>query len=302
MTKDSIAAIILTKNEEKHIARCINSLKGICNEVFIIDSLSTDRTCEIAEELGAKVYKNPWKNYATQFNYGVYQCPIQSEWIWRIDADEFLEGNIGIAVKNALSNCSADVNGIYVRKRIDFMGKPLLHGGWYPSYHLKVFRRGHGDCENRWMDEHIRIFDGTTITIEEGNQVDANLNDLTWWTEKHNGYATREMVDMLMMEYRMDAKAQEVTPKFFGTEEQRKRWLKIKYIKTPLFIRPFINFFLRYILKRGFLDGKEGFLWHILQGFWYRMLVDAKIFEIKKKYNFNEEKIKNFLKENYLNK
>ena len=194
MTKDSIAAIILTKNEEKHIARCINSLKGICNEVFIIDSLSTDRTCEIAEELGAKVYKNPWKNYATQFNYGVYQCPIQSEWIWRIDADEFLEGNIGIAVKNALSNCSADVNGIYVRKRIDFMGKPLLHGGWYPSYHLKVFRRGHGDCENRWMDEHIRIFDGTTITIEEGNQVDANLNDLTWWTEKHNGYATREMV------------------------------------------------------------------------------------------------------------
>ena len=302
MTKDSIAAIILTKNEEKHIARCINSLKGICNEVFIIDSLSTDRTCEIAEELGAKVYKNPWKNYATQFNYGVYQCPIQSEWIWRIDADEFLEGNIGIAVKNALSNCSADVNGIYVRKRIDFMGKPLLHGGWYPSYHLKVFRRGHGDCENRWMDEHIGIFDGTTITIEEGNQVDANLNDLTWWTEKHNGYATREMVDMLMMEYRMDAKAQEVTPKFFGTEEQRKRWLKIKYIKTPLFIRPFINFFLRYILKRGFLDGKEGFLWHILQGFWYRMLVDAKIFEIKKKYNFNEEKIKNFLKENYLNK
>lgn len=299
---NSIAAIILTKNEEKHIARCIKSLTGICNEIFVIDSLSTDRTCEIAEELGAKVYKNPWKNYATQFNYGVYQCPIQSEWIWRIDADEFLEGNIGIAVKNILSNCPTNVNGVYVRKRIDFMGKPLLHGGWYPSYHLKIFRKGHGDCENRWMDEHIRIFDGTTITIEEGNQVDANLNDLTWWTEKHNGYATREMVDMLMMEYGMDAKAQEVTPKFFGTEEQRKRWLKIKYIKTPLFIRPFINFFLRYILKRGFLDGKEGFLWHILQGFWYRMLVDAKIFEIKKKYNFNEEKIKNFLKDNYLNK
>lgn len=299
MIKNSIAAIILTKNEEKHIARCINSLKGICNEVFVIDSFSADRTCEIAEELGAKVYKNPWKNYATQFNYGVYQCPIQSEWIWRIDADEFLEGNIGIAVKNVLSNCPADVNGVYVRKRIDFMGKPLLHGGWYPSYHLKIFRKGHGDCENRWMDEHIRIFDGTTITIEEGNQVDANLNDLTWWTEKHNGYATRETVDMLMMEYGMDAKAQEVTPKFFGTEEQRKRWLKIKYIKTPLFIRPFINFFLRYILKRGFLDGKEGFIWHILQGFWYRMLVDAKIFEIKKKYNFNIEKIKNYLIDNY---
>ena len=302
MIKNSIAAIILTKNEEKHIARCINSLKGICDEVFVIDSLSTDRTCEIAESLGAKVYKNPWKNYATQFNYGVYQCPIQSEWIWRIDADEFLEGNIGKAVKDALSNCQANVNGVYVRKRIDFMGRPLLHGGWYPSYHLKIFRKGHGDCENRWMDEHIRIFDGTTITIEEGNQVDANLNDLTWWTEKHNGYATREMVDMLMMEYGLDAKAQEVIPKFWGTEEQRKRWLKIKYIKSPLFVRPFINFFLRYILKGGFLDGKEGFVWHILQGFWYRMLVDAKIFEIKKQFKYDHIALKEYLRNKYITK
>jgi hypothetical protein len=255
----------------------------------------------MAEQMGAKVYRNPWKNYATQFNFGVYQCPIQSEWIWRIDADEFLEGNIGLAVKDAVSRCNADVNGVYVRKRIDFMGRPLLHGGWYPSYHLKVFRKGHGDCENRWMDEHIRIFDGTTITIKEGNQVDANLNDLTWWTEKHNGYATREMVDMLMMEYGMDAKAEEVIPKFFGTEEQRKRWLKIKYVKAPLFVRPFINFFLRYVLKAGFLDGKEGFIWHILQGFWYRMLVDAKIYEIKKRFGHDAEKIKAYLKENYLN-
>lgn len=107
---------------------------------------------------------------------------------------------------------------------------------------------------------------------------------------------------MLMMQYGLDAKAQEVIPKFFGTEEQRKRWLKIKYIKSPLFVRPFINFVWRYILKGGFLDGKEGFIWHILQGFWYRMLVDAKIYEIKKRFNYNEEAIKNYLKDNYLTK
>ena len=102
------------------------------------------------------------------------------------------------------------------------------------------------------MDEHIRIFSGTTITVEEGNQVDANLNDLTWWTEKHNGYATREMADMLMMEYGLDDRGKEVQAKFWGTEEQRKRWLKVKYIKAPLFLRPFINFNIRYILKGGF--------------------------------------------------
>lgn len=301
MNTDSIAAIILTKNEERHIARCIQSLKTICDEIIVVDSFSTDRTCQIAEQLGARIYRNPWKNYATQFNYGVYQCQIQSEWIWRIDADEFLEGKIGLAVKETVSKCASDVNGIYVRKRIDFMGKPLLHGGWYPSYHLKVFRKGHGDCENRWMDEHIRIFDGTTITVTEGNQVDANLNDLSWWTEKHNGYATREMVDMLMMEYGMDAKSEEVVPNFFGTEEQRKRWLKMKYVKAPLFVRPFINFILRYVFKAGFLDGKEGFIWHVLQGFWYRMLVDAKIYEIKKRFDFDAVRIKAYLKENWIN-
>lgn len=301
MKPTTIAAIILTKNEEKHIARCIGSLQDACDEIWVIDSFSTDRTCEIAEKLGAHVRQHPWKNYATQFNYAVHQCPIQAEWLWRIDADEFLEGSIGLAVKEAVTHCNEGVNGIRLQKRIDFMGKPLLHGGWYPSYHLKVFRKGHGDCENRWMDEHIRLSDGTCIIVKEGNQVDANLNNLTWWTEKHNGYATREMIDMLLMEYGLDDKAQEVMPKFWGTEEQRKRWLKLKYVKAPLFVRPFFNFFYRYILKAGFLDGKEGFIWHILQGFWYRMLVDAKIYELKKRFHFDRDKIKAYLKETYGN-
>lgn len=298
-SKVTLAAVILTKNESKHIKRCLDSLRGVIDDVVIVDCFSTDNTKELAESLGARVLQHPWKNYATQLNYGINECGITADWIWRIDADEFLEGNIGTAVKDYIQTAPEDVNGIYVRKRIDFMGKPLLHGGWYPSYHLKVFRRGHGDCENRWMDEHIRLFDGKAITINKGNQVDANLNDLTWWTEKHNGYATREMVDMLMMEYSLDAKGQEVVPNFWGTEEQRKRWLKLKYVKFPLFIRPFVNFFIRYILKRGFLDGKEGFLWHILQGFWYRMLVDAKVFEIKKSFGFDNEKVKAYIKERY---
>lgn len=126
---NSIAAIILTYNEEKHISRCINSLKNICEEIFVIDSFSKDRTVEIAKEAGAQVYQNPWKNYATQFNWGLKNCPITTEWIWRIDADEFLEGNLGSAMKKALAECNNEVNGVYVRKRIDFMGKPLLHGG-----------------------------------------------------------------------------------------------------------------------------------------------------------------------------
>lgn len=295
----TLAAIILTKNEAKHIERCLRSIKGVVDEVVVVDCFSDDNTRELAEDLGARVVTHPWKNYATQLNFGIYECGIVSDWIWRIDADEYLEGGLGESVKKYIQTAPDKVNGIYVRKRIDFMGRPLLHGGWYPSFHLKVWRRGHGECENRWMDEHIRLFDGETTVITEGNQVDANLNDLTWWTGKHNGYATREMVDMLMMQYGMDSKSKEVVPKFFGTEEQRKRWLKVQYINSPLFLRPFINFFFRYFLRAGFLDGKEGFLWHFLQGFWYRFLVDAKIYELKKRFGFDNERIRQYLREEY---
>lgn len=295
----TIAAIILTKNEEIHLERCINSIKDVVDDIVVVDSYSTDDTIDIARRMGARVFQNLWKNYATQFNYGLYECGIKTDWVWRIDADEFLEGNLGENVKYTINSCDDDITGIYVNKRIDFMGKPLFHGGWYPSYHLKVWKRGHGECENRWMDEHIKLFDGRSIVVKDGNQVDANLNDLTWWIEKHNGYATREMVDMLMMEYNMDAKARVVVPKFWGSEEQRKRWLKIKYVKSPLFVRPFVNFFIRYFLKGGVLDGRHGFMWHVLQGFWYRYLVDSKIYELKKCYNFDDEKIKQYLREKY---
>lgn len=296
---NSIAAIILTKNEEKHIARCINSIKGVCEEIWVIDSFSTDKTCEIAKDLGAEVCRHEWKNHSTQFNYGLHECPIHSEWIWRIDADEYLSGNLGMAVKTALARCDHGVNGVFVRRRIDFMGRPLLHGGWYPSYYLKIFRRGHGECECRWMDEHICLFDGSTITVDDGDQVDANLNDLTWWTDKHNSYATREMADLLMAEYGLDDRGANVEARFFGTEDQRKCWLKKRYAKSPLFIRPFINFIYRYVFRAGFLDGKEGFIWHILQGFWYRTLADAKVYEIKKRFNFDDEKIKAYIRHEY---
>lgn len=298
--KGTIAAIILTYNEEKHIKRCIWSLNPVCDQVFVIDSGSTDRTVEIAKEAGAtQVLVNPWKNYATQFNWGLEHAPITSEWVWRIDADEYLDKGLGESVKKAIQESPDDVTGLYVRRRIDFMGHPLLHGGWYPQYHLKIWKFGHGACENRWMDEHIRLDDGRTIMIEQGDQVDANLKDMGWWTQKHNGYATREMVDMLMMEYGMDDDANEIEPKLFGTGPQRKRWLKLRYVKAPLFVRPFINFILRYFIKRGFLDGKAGLFWNFLQGFWYRFLVDAKIFEVKRRFGGDEQRIKAWLNENY---
>ena len=181
------------------------------------------------------------------------------------------------------------------------MGRPLLHGGWYPVKHLKVIRKGFGTIEDKWMDEHLVIFSGETVSID-GDQTDENLNSLNWWSHKHVNFASREAVNMLMMEYGLDTSDGEVKPLFWGTDAERKRWLKQKYIKAPLFVRPFINFFIRYILKGGFLDGKEGFVWHILQGFWYRMLVDSKILELKKRHGYDEGAIKDYLTKNFLSR
>ena len=301
MHHNSIAALILTYNEEKHITRCINSLKDVCEEIFVIDSFSKDKTVEISKILGAKVYQHPFENQARQFNWAIKNCPITSDWIWRVDADEYIEPALAEKVVISLPHVSLDVNGIYVNKKIVFMGRSLLHGGWYPAQQIKIIRKGYGTSEDKWMDEHLIIFSGTTISID-GDQTDENLNDLSWWTQKHNNYSNREAVNMLLMEYGMNNQGEEVASKFFGTDAERKRWLKMKYVRAPLFLRPFINFFIRYILKAGFLDGKQGFIWHFLQGFWYRFLVDAKIYEIKKQFDFDDERIKQYLIENYLTK
>lgn len=290
MVSKTIAAIILTKDEEMHIERCIRSLLPFVKEVWVIDSFSTDSTLVIAQGLGAHVVKHHFENQAQQFNWAIRNCDIQAEWIWRVDADEYVSEELGRKVKEAVATCADDVNGIYVNKAIVFQGRKLKHGGWYPAPQIKVIRKGFGESENKVMDEHLIITSGRTIYVD-GDQTDENLHDLTWWSDKHNRYASREAQNMLLMQYGLDADAEGVAAKFWGNDAERKRWLKLRYAKMPLFLRPFIYFFIRYVVKLGFLDGKEGFIWYVLQGFWYRFLVDAKIFEMKKQFGFDRERI-----------
>ena len=296
MNGNTIAALILTKDESRHIVRCIESLKGVCNEVFVVDSFSTDNTKELAESLGAKVVKHPFENQAQQFNWAIRNCDIQGDWIWRVDADEYISDELGKKVAEAIASCDDDVNGIYVNKAIVFQGRKLKHGGWYPAPQIKVIRKGYGESENKVMDEHLIITSGRTIHID-ADQTDENLHDLTWWTDKHNRYASREAQNMLMMQYGMDADAEGVAARLFGNDAERKRWLKLRYARMPLFLRPFIYFFIRYFVKLGFLDGKEGFIWYVLQGFWYRFLVDAKIYEIRRRCGGNKDVIKKYLED-----
>lgn len=299
--KDRIAAVILTKDEELHIGRCIRFLLPFCSEIWVIDSFSTDHTEEIAKGLGAQFVQHPFENQAQQFNWGIDHLDIRADWIWRVDADEVVSAELGQKVCEAVATCPDDVNGIYVNKAIVFQGRKLKHGGWYPAPQIKIIRKGYGRSENKVMDEHLIITSGRTICVD-GDQTDENLHDLTWWTEKHNRYATREAENMLRMRYGLDEDGNGVQPKLFGNDAERKRWLKLRYARMPLYVRPFLYFFVRYILKLGFLDGKRGFTWYVLQGFWYRFLVDAKVYEIKKNFGFDNEEIRNFLRNKSITK
>jgi glycosyltransferase involved in cell wall biosynthesis len=273
-----LSVIILTNNESKHIGRCIKSLLLITDKIFIVDSNSTDNTVEIAENLGAVVVQNPWVSYAFQFNYGIQNNPFPTQWLMRMDADEYITPELAEELKTSLASKPEEISGLYVKRRVVFMDQWINHGGYYPIWLLRIWRRGLGVCEELWMDEHIKLSSGTTAQLQN-DIVDHNLNNLTWWTQKHNNYAIREVIDLLNIKYNFGDK-ETVTPNFWGSQEQRTRYLKIKYANLPLFTRPFMYFLYRFIVKGGFLDGKKGLIWHFLQGFWYRFLVDAKIYEV----------------------
>jgi len=293
-----ITTIILTYNEERHIKRCIENAFRFSSQVFIVDSFSTDNTCVIAESMGAQVYQNKWENnYAQQLNWGLTHLPINTEWIFRLDADEYLTDELVDEINQKLPAVSRNVTGIIFERKMMFLGK-LIKRGNVKWNMLRLFRTGIGKCEERWMDEHIVLSSGDTAQFEH-HFVDDNTNPLGWWIAKHNGYSIREAIDLLQVELNFLPESKEADSKQLAKDAGAKRAKKKKYANMPLFWRSFIYFLYRYFFKLGFLEGKVGFLWHFLQGWWYRTLVDAKIYEIKKACGTDTAKMKAFIKEQY---
>lgn len=261
MNKLNLSVVVLTYNEEKNLRKCLESVFGWVEEIFVVDSFSTDRTLEIAKEFGAKIYQHKFENQAKQFNWALENLPIKTEWILRLDADEYVLPELKKEILEKLPRVSSGVSGFLIKRRVYFMGKWIKYGGYYPTWLLRIFRRGKGFSEDRAMDEHILVKEGKIEKLEN-DFVDNNQKGLSFWIEKHNNYAKRE--------------AEEALRGNFGTPS------KEKYYKLPIFLRAFLYYFYRYFFKLGFLDGKEGLIFHFLHGLWYRFLVDCYIFEAKK--------------------
>jgi glycosyltransferase involved in cell wall biosynthesis len=275
-----LTVVILTYNEEVHIERVISNVSSWAKAVFVLDSGSQDKTCEIAEKLGAKVFYRKFDTYSKQRNHAIKELPIETEWMLFLDADEYLFEDLKSEIASVLPDTSC--NGFYLKRRFYFMGKWIKYGGYYPTFILRLFKKQHAECE-REINEHIKV-DGEIGTLK-GDFVDENLKGLSSWVEKHNKYAAFEAMDL----YRREEQGidEGSTAKLFGKQNERKRWI-VKYIWNPLMpklIRPFVYFTYRYFFRLGFLDGRSGFIYHFLQGLWLWFLIDAKYIELKRQKN-----------------
>jgi len=181
--KNEISVLILTYNEEIHIERCLKSLKPFVKDIYIVDSFSSDKTVEIAESLGAKVYQNKWVNYAVQFQWGLDNCPIETEWVMRMDSDEYVEEELAKEIPKRLENIEDAVSGIYLKRKVFFMDKWIKWGAFYPHVLLRIWRHKKGRIEQRWMDEHIVLSDGETLLLDKADIVDDSKNSFTWWID-----------------------------------------------------------------------------------------------------------------------
>ena len=278
-----ITAVVLTKNEEMNIRDCIESIKDFVKRIVIVDSGSTDRTLEIAKELGADIYTHPYSYYAAQFNWGLENTGIDTKWAMRLDADERLTPELCKECEELLVRADREgYNGIAMDADLYFLGRAMKHG-LANRRKIIIFRYGIGSLEDRKRDPHTVLSEGTCLTAKN-HFIHHDSRDINTYINKYNWYSIREKQDYFAY---LDGANEEV-----NTEKRLQRHRKNKfsiYYKAPKFWRAHMWFLYNYILKLGFLDGREGFIYHWLECYWYRFLVDAKIYEQEKMGTGNEE-------------
>ena len=267
----NITVIILTKNEEKNIEKCINSAKQIASRILVIDSGSDDKTVELAKKLGAEVFYHKWLGHAAQFNWALDNCMINTEWVFRLDADEIITKKLANEIYEELQKeKSKKINAYAIRWNMYFMGRRLKHGGNGKTYIIRLFRYGKGRVEEKAMDERF-VVEGIVKNLREPF-LHYDYKGLDSWLEKHLKYS--------LLELNLYKETNGIVDKKVNKRQKQRRGI---YYSMPLFLRARLYYWYRYYLQLGFLDGREGKIFIYLQAYWYRYIVDAKIYEMEHK-------------------
>lgn len=265
------AVILLTFNSEDTLNATLGSARQISSEIFVVDSFSQDATVEIARRHGARVVQHAFENYGAQRNWAIDNLLVTSAWQLHLDADEWMDTQLVEAIR-ALPD-QPEHSGYFLPRYLRFLGRELRHGGMSPTWHLRLFRTGSGRCEDRKYDQHFLLTDGTSGRLP-GAMIDDIRMPLSEWTARHNRWSDGEIAEMNVAE-----RSGRVVPDMRGNPVEKKRFLRQQYNRMPLFVRPFALFLYRYFFRLGFLDGTEGLIFWVLQTFWFRFLIDAKIWE-----------------------
>lgn len=265
------SVIVLTFNSRATLAATLRRARMVSGEIFVVDSFSQDNTVELARSLGATVVQHPFEHYGAQRNWAIDHLTLTHPWQLHLDADEWMDDELVAAIRTLPEN--PEHSGYFVPRYLRFLGRVLRHGGMSPTWHLRLFRTGVCRCEDRKYDQHFLLESGSRGKLP-GAMIDDIRMPLSEWTARHNRWADGEVAELHAAE-----SAGRVRPHPWGDPIQRKRFLRRCYDRMPLFVRPFLLFLYRYFLRLGFLDGTEGFIFWVLQTFWFRFLVDAKIWE-----------------------
>ena len=267
-----ISAVVLTYNEEQNIETCLQSVAGWCQEIFVVDSGSTDRTQDICRQY-ASVYEHPFTDSASQWEWTLKNLPLSCEWVMPLDADHVITPGLKQHLQEKLVLEDETVDGYYTRHQYFFRGVPMR--GFKP-YSLRLFRHHRTRVDHSELVDFRFVVKGKTKKLA-GTVYEINKKEdaIDFWIDKHQRFSSRVAIEeVLRMSGALDWS---FSPRLFGNPDERVTWLKSRWYRLPLYVRPFLYFFYRYVLRLGFLDGKAGFVYHFLHAFWFRLLVDIKI-------------------------
>ena len=275
---NDLTVIIITYQEENNIQDCIKSVQAVTNNILIVDSFSTDNTQNIAKEMGATCLEYDFISYADKRNWAQNNNPFNTKWVIHIDADERFSEELSMWFLNTFPNIKDEFDGFIFSRKIYFLNKWIKHGDQYPNYHLRLFKAENGYVENKAYDSHFILKNGKTKTVKSCDIINNVTDSLDNFIYSHNKWATLEANDIVKG---VNQTQGDIISDPFGNPIERRRWLRLKiFNKSPHFIRSFIYFFYLYVLRLGFLDGKQGLIYFVLQSFRLRFLIDAKVFEI----------------------
>jgi len=277
-----LAVVILAQNEEENLPHALASVAGWAAEIWmVVDAeptvVPTERTAVLAREHGARLITHPWAGGGAQRNWALRNLPFGPAWVLFLDSDEVVGPELRAELSEVLASPPEGIAGFYVKRRHIFLGRWLRHGGYYPTWLLRVVRHRVARCEERWVDEHL-IVDGPTARLRH-DLIHEDRRELKWWVERHNLYSTKVADDIV----RGDS-GESIAPRWTGSQAERKRWWYERvYRPIPLGLRAVAYFLYRYVLRAGFLDGREGFIYNVMQALWYRVLIDAKVIEARRR-------------------